>query len=119
MDRLLPFSGLVARDRSPGRCCEAPVVPDLSPEQAVDLAAVAKAFADPTRIRIVDAVRKSAPAALCQCELTPLFEMSQPALAKHLKVLVGAGVLGSEKDGIWTYYYELPKARKELSEWLS
>src|SRR5213080_1030190 len=116
MDRLLPVSGLVARDRAPGQCREAPVVPDLTVEQAADLAAVAKAFADPTRMRIVDAVRKSAPAPLCQCELIPLFEMSQPALAKHLKVLVGAGVLGSEKDRIWTYYYELPDARKALCE---
>src|SRR4051794_28487858 len=118
MERLLPVSGLVTRDRAPG-CCDAPVVPDLGDDRAVELSAIAKAFADPTRMRIVDAVRKSAPAPLCQCELTPLFDMSQPALAKHLKVLVGAGVLGSEKDGIWTYYYELPEARKELAEWLS
>jgi ArsR family transcriptional regulator, arsenate/arsenite/antimonite-responsive transcriptional repressor len=40
-------------------------------------------------------------------------------LAKHLKVLVGAGVLGSERKGLWTYYYLVPEATKELSSWLS
>ena len=56
---------------------------------------------------------------VCQCELVPLFEMSQPALSKHLKVLTGAGVLGAEKRGLWTYYYERPEAREELLKWLS
>jgi ArsR family transcriptional regulator, arsenate/arsenite/antimonite-responsive transcriptional repressor len=70
-------------------------------------------------MRIVDVVRKSAPEPLCQCELSPLFDISQPALSKHLRVLVSAGVLGSERKGIWTYYYERSEARKELTQWLS
>ena len=78
-----------------------------------------KALGDPTRLRIVDALRKSSPEALCQCELLPLFEMSQPALAKHLKVLVNAGVLGSERRGLWTYYFLVPEATQELIAWLS
>src|SRR3954469_20110353 len=45
------------------------------------------------------------PGALGRCELLPLFDMSQPALAKHVRVLVNAGVVGSEKRGLWTYYY--------------
>ena len=93
---------------------ELPAVEDLEA-----LAARMKALADPTRLRIVDAVRKAAPEAICQCELTPLFHMSQPALSKHLKVLIGAGVLGAEKRGLWTYYYERPEAREELMQWLS
>ena len=64
-----------------------------------------KALADPTRLRIVDTLRKAAPEAICQCELLPLFDMCQPALAKHLKVLVGAGVIGSERRGLWAYYF--------------
>jgi ArsR family transcriptional regulator len=107
------------RARQPGGCCTATVVPDLGPAEAVELAALVKALADPTRLRILDAVRKAAPEALCQCELVPLFEMSQPALSKHLKVLIGAGVLGFERRGLWTYYYERPEAREELIEWLS
>lgn len=107
------------RERQAGGCCVATVVPDLGPDEAVDLAVLVKALADPTRLRIVDAVRKATPEALCQCELLPLFDMSQAAVAKHLKVLVAAGVLGSERRGTWMYYYLRPEALKELITWLS
>jgi ArsR family transcriptional regulator len=117
--RVTTLPVLSPRERRSGGCCVAAVEPDLSPERAVDLAAVVKALADPTRLRIVDALRKSAPEAICQCELLPLFEMSQPALAKHLRVLVGAGVVASERRGLWIYYYVRPGALKELTTWLS
>ena len=107
------------RERQAGGCCEAPVEPDLSPEAAVALAATVKALADPTRLRIVDTLRKAAPEAVCQCELLPLFAMSQPALSKHLKVLVGAGVIGTERRGLWAYYYLSPGATEELIAWLT
>jgi ArsR family transcriptional regulator len=110
---------LSPRERVAGGCCAAAVEPDLTADAAAELAVVVKALADPTRLRIVDALRKSAPEALCQCELLPLFEMSQPALAKHLKVLVDAGVLGSERRGLWTYYHPRADALKGLESWLS
>jgi ArsR family transcriptional regulator, arsenate/arsenite/antimonite-responsive transcriptional repressor len=110
---------LSPRERRVGGCCAPVVQPDLSVDAALDLAVVVKALADPTRLRIVDVLRKSAPEALCQCELLPLFDMSQPALAKHLKVLVGAGVVGSERRGLWAYYFVLPDALKEFHAWLS
>jgi ArsR family transcriptional regulator len=107
------------RERIPGGCCTPGVQPTLDEAGAAGLAGVLKALADPTRVRIVDALRTSAPEALCQCELVPLFEMSQQALAKHLRVLVAAGVLGSERRGLWTYYYLRPEAVEELRAWLS
>jgi ArsR family transcriptional regulator len=109
---------ITPRERQAGGCCAPVVEPDLTPERAGDLASVVKALADPTRLRIVDALRKSTPEALCQCELLPLFDMSQPALAKHLRVLVGARVLGSERRGLWTYYYVLDDALEEIRTWL-
>jgi ArsR family transcriptional regulator len=110
---------LAPRERQQGGCCEAVVEPDLTAESAEELAAVVKALADPTRLRIVDTLRKSAPEAICQCELLPLFDMTQPALAKHLKVLVNAGVIGTERLGLWAYYFVLPEGLKELETWLS
>jgi ArsR family transcriptional regulator len=107
------------RERQAGGCCEAPVQPDLSPSAAGALAATVKALADPTRLRIVDTLRKSAPEAVCQCELMPLFDMSQPALSKHLRVLVSAGVIGTERRGLWAYYYLLPGSTEALIAWLS
>jgi ArsR family transcriptional regulator len=110
---------LSPRERNPGGCCVPLVEPDLTPERAAGLAARAKALGDPTRLRIVDALRKAAPEAVCQCELVPLFDMSQPGLAKHLRVLVGAGVIGSERRGAWTYYFTVPESLRELTAWLS
>jgi ArsR family transcriptional regulator len=107
------------RERRTGGCCEPFVEPDLSDEEAIALAVLTKALADPTRLRIVDAVRKASPEAVCQCELLPLFEMSQPALAKHLKVLIAAGVIASERRGLWTYYFAGPDALRDLRAWLS
>jgi ArsR family transcriptional regulator len=107
------------RERQPRGCCVALVEPDLSASQAAGLALLTKALADPTRLRIVDAVRKAAPEAICQCELLPLFAMSQPALSKHLKLLIAAGVIGSERRGLWAYYYLNPDGLKELTAWLN
>jgi ArsR family transcriptional regulator len=114
---LLPV--LSPRERQVGGCCDPLVEPDLGVEEAAALAVVVKALADPTRLRIVDAVRKAAPEALCQCELLPLFSMSQPALSMHLKVLISAGVLATERRGLWAYYYLVPNATEELVSWLS
>jgi ArsR family transcriptional regulator len=94
------------------------VEPDLSTVGATRLAVVAKALADPTRLRILDAVRKASPEAVCQCELLPLFAMSQPALAKHLKVLIAAGVLRTERRGLWAFYFADPDALEDLRSWL-
>jgi ArsR family transcriptional regulator, arsenate/arsenite/antimonite-responsive transcriptional repressor len=107
------------RERQPGGCCAPLVEPALSASQAAGLALLTKALADPTRLRIVDAVRNAAPEAICQCELLPLFEMSQPALSKHLKVLIAAGVIGIERRGLWAYYSLNPEGLKELMVWLS
>jgi ArsR family transcriptional regulator len=110
---------LTPRRRQAGGCCVPVVEPDVSPAAAADLARVAKALGDPTRLQVVVVIRKAAPEAVCQCELTPLFDMSQPALAKHMKVLVTAGVLASERRGSWTYYYERPEALEGLTAWLT
>lgn len=118
-DVALTLPVISPRERQAGGCCSPVVVPDLEPVAALELAAKLKALADPTRLRIVDALRKAAPEAICQCELTPLFEMSQQALSKHLKVLTCAGVVGSERRGLWTYYFVSPSSLEEVRSWLS
>ncbi len=64
-------------------------------------------------------LRKAAPEAICQCELTPLFAISQQALSKHLKVLRSAGLIGSEHRGLWTYYFLAPGGLGEVEGWLA
>jgi len=110
---------LSPRSRRTGDCCATAVPSDLGAGPAASLAAAAKALGDPTRLQIVDVIRRSAPDAVCQCELVPLFDMTQPGLAKHLRVLVDAGVLASQRRGTWTYYYARPGGLEELTTWLS
>jgi ArsR family transcriptional regulator, arsenate/arsenite/antimonite-responsive transcriptional repressor len=53
------------------------------------------------------------------CELVPLFDLSQPTVSHHLKVLRQAGIVDSERQGLWVYYYVVPDALDELAGWLS
>src|SRR5919109_4781353 len=99
-------------------CCEPVVYPDIEREQAERMGAIAKALGDPIRIQLVDVLRKHA-GKVCVCELVPLFELSQPTVSHHLKVLREAGIVASERRGLWAFYYVEPDAMKELSEWLS
>ena len=100
------------------RCCVPVVYPDVEREQAERIAAVAKAIADPVRLQLVDVLRKHA-GKVCVCELIPLFDLSQPTISHHLKILRGAGIVDSERRGLWAYYYVKPEALEELSEWLT
>jgi len=105
--------------RPPGDpCCEPVVYPDTDRAEAERMARVAKALGDPIRLQLVDVLRKHA-GKVCVCELVPLFELSQPTVSHHLKVLRDAGIVGSERRGLWAYYYVVPEALGELSAWLS
>ena len=105
--------------RPPGEACCAPVVyPDVERAQAERMARIAKALGDPIRLQLVDVLRKHA-GKVCVCELVPLFDLSQPTVSHHLKVLRHAGLVDSERRGLWAYYYVIPDALEELSAWLS
>jgi ArsR family transcriptional regulator len=94
------------------------VYPDVEREQAEQMAAIARALADPVRLQLVDVLRKHA-GKVCVCELVPLFDLSQPTVSHHLKVLRDAGLVDSERRGLWAYYYVIPDALEELAAWLS
>src|SRR3954449_2804885 len=98
-------------------CCEPVVYPDIERDQAERMANVAKALGDPIRMQIVDVLRKHA-GKVCVCELVPLFDLSQPTVSHHLKVLREAGIVDSERKGLWAYYYVIPGALEELGAWL-
>ena len=99
-------------------CCEPVVYPDVERVQAERMAAIAKALADPVRLQLVDVLRKHA-GKVCVCELVPLFDLSQPTVSHHLKVLRQAGLVDSERHGLWAYYYVIPDSLEELAAWLS
>ena len=99
-------------------CCQPVAYPDVERRQAERMAAVAKALGDPIRLQLVDVLRKHA-GKVCVCELTPLFDVGQPTVSHHLKVLREAGIVDSERRGLWAYYYVRPEALEEVSQWLS
>src|ERR687894_2770990 len=99
-------------------CCEPVVYPDVEREQALRMAEVAKAIGDPIRLQLVDVLRRHA-GEVCVCELVPLFDISQSTLSHHLSKLREAGIVASERRGLWAYYYVRPDALKELTAWLT
>src|SRR3954471_5574809 len=99
-------------------CCEPVVYPDVERRQAERMATIAKALGDPVRLPPVRLLRKHA-GKVSVCELVPLFDISQPTLSHHLKKLRDAGIVDSERRGLWAYYYVIPDALQELTAWLS
>ena len=114
----LPIAPARKQKRPPGEpCCEPVVYPDVDRDQASRMATLAKALGDPIRLQLVDVLRRH-PGKACVCELVPLFDVSQPTLSHHLKVLRDAGIVDSERVGLWAFYYVIPDALKELETWL-
>jgi ArsR family transcriptional regulator, arsenate/arsenite/antimonite-responsive transcriptional repressor len=99
-------------------CCVPLVHPEVKRADAARLAAVAKALGDPTRLQLVDVLRRHA-GKVCVCELQPLFEIKQSTLSEHLKKLRDAGIVGVERRGLWAYYYVIPDELEGLESWLS
>ena len=98
-------------------CCEPVAYPDIERAQAERMAEVAKALGDPVRMQLVDVLRKHA-GKVCVCELVPLFDIGQSTLSHHLKKLRDAGLVDSERQGLWAYYYVKPEALAPLAAWL-
>ena len=88
-------------------CC-GPEVEPLDRDASERLAARFKALADPTRVAIVNAL--SASGEVCVCNLTATFELSQPTISHHLKVLRQAGLVEASRRGTWAYYRLVPEA---------
>ena len=92
-------------------CC-GPDVPPLEPGAAHDLAEIFRALADPTRVAIVN--RLAAGDACCVCDLTDAFELAQPTVSHHLRILRDAGLVSSERRGTFAYYALVPDAIERL-----
>ncbi|MFF4989717.1 ArsR/SmtB family transcription factor [Streptosporangium saharense] len=100
--------------------CDSPLVRDpLDAAQAATVARVFKALGDPVRLRILSIVASHAGGEACVCDITGAFELSQPTISHHLKVLKEVGLLTSERRASWVYYRAVPEQLAELSGLLS
>jgi len=100
-------------------CCAPLVRSPLSAEEAVDLARVLKALADPARLRLLSLVAAHGDGEACVCDLTEPLGLSQPTVSHHLRVLVDAGLLSRDKRGVWAYFALVPGALDALADVLS
>jgi ArsR family transcriptional regulator len=95
----------------PVMCC-GPFAAPLAEGDAQLLASRFRALADPTRVSIVN--RLAAADECCVCDLTAAFELSQPTISHHLKVLRDAGLVQASRRGTWAYYRLVPEALQQL-----
>jgi ArsR family transcriptional regulator, arsenate/arsenite/antimonite-responsive transcriptional repressor len=85
-------------------CCPPLAAQPLSQAQADQIAPLLKALADPVRLRLMSLVASHAGGEACVCDLNDAFDLSQPTISHHLKVLHDAGLLDRDKRGVWVYY---------------
>jgi ArsR family transcriptional regulator, arsenate/arsenite/antimonite-responsive transcriptional repressor len=100
-------------------CCSPLTAQPLSEAQAEQIVPLLKAIADPVRLRLMSLVASHAGGEACVCDLNDAFDLSQPTISHHLKVLHEAGLLDREKRGVWVYYRVRPAALGSLAALVS
>jgi ArsR family transcriptional regulator len=96
-------------------CCSPLARQPLDEGQAAGLARMFKALGDPVRLRMLSIVASHASGEACVCDLSASFDLSQPTISHHLKVLKDVGLLTSERRASWVYYRVVPEMLTELS----
>jgi ArsR family transcriptional regulator len=96
-------------------CCSPLTSRPLSTEQAERVAPLLKALADPVRLRLMSLVASHEGGEACGCDLNDAFDLSQPTISHHMKVLHDAGLVDREKRGVWVFYRVRPQALASLS----
>ncbi|WP_328540586.1 ArsR/SmtB family transcription factor [Streptomyces sp. NBC_00344] len=105
---------VLGQDSADG-CCPTLLTAPLDEETAAALAKVFKALGDPVRLRLLSMIASRDGGEICVCDLTPAFDLSQPTISHHLKLLKQAGLIDSERRGTWVYYRQLPDTTDQLA----
>ena len=96
-------------------CCAGASTAPLDDERAAELAKVFKALGDPVRLRLLSMIASRSGGEVCVCDLTPAFDLSQPTISHHLKLLRQAGLIDCERRGTWVCYWVLPGVLDKLA----
>jgi ArsR family transcriptional regulator len=96
-------------------CCAPLTAQPLSMEQAEQVAPLLKALADPVRLRLLSLTASRQGGEACICDLNAAFDLSQPTISHHMKVLHEAGLVDRDKRGVWVYYQVRPQALAALA----
>jgi len=103
----------------PLACCVPLARQPITVEQAAGMVPMLKAIADPARLRLLSLVLSHEGAEACVCDLLPHFDLSQPTISHHLKVLHDSGLLDRDKRGTWVFYRARPEAMAALESLFS
>ena len=113
---LIPAAG----PRALAETCSVPLLREpLGETAATGLAQVFKALGDPVRLRLVSLIGAHQGGEACVCDLTTAFDVTQPTISHHLKVLREAGIITSERRGTWVYYRLVPAALERMAALLA
>ncbi|HKG26410.1 MAG TPA: metalloregulator ArsR/SmtB family transcription factor [Thermomicrobiales bacterium] len=100
----------------PAGCCDIPNDPiSLPAAEREQLVAMFKALADPTRLDIFRLIAAQ-DAPICACDVVERFQVSQPTISHHMKVLRDAGLVTVSRRGVWAYYAADPRGLVLLRE---
>jgi ArsR family transcriptional regulator len=100
-------------------CCPGTDSALLPRQQAEDLAAVFKALADPTRVRLLQYLAESESGTACACHLPSALGITQPTLSFHMRKLSDAGLVAREQRGRWAHYTVRPDALDRVRGYLT
>lgn len=110
---------MIAGGDGPAGCCAALSTAPVDEARAAELAKIFKALGDPVRLRLLSMIASRSGGEVCVCDLTPAFDLSQPTISHHLKLLRPAGLIDCERRGTWVSYRALPGALDRLSAFLA
>ncbi|MFD7597638.1 ArsR/SmtB family transcription factor [Kitasatospora sp. NPDC059812] len=110
---------VLGQDDDADGCCPGLLTAPLDEDQAVELARVFKALGEPVRLRLLSMIASRAGGEVCVCDLTPAFDLSQPTISHHLKLLRQAGLIDCERRGTWVYYRLVPEMTDRLASILT
>ena len=100
--RVLPLSPTVAR--TPGDpCCDGDARPSMTMLEAARATADLEILAHPIRMQLLDLLARNE-GTVCVCDLEAAVPVKQPTVSHHLKLLREAGLVQSEKRGLYAYY---------------
>lgn len=87
----------------------------MTTDEAETVAPALKALADPVRLRLLSEIAAHPGGEACVCDISGPFDLSQPTISHHLRVLREAGLVTSERRATWVYYRVNTGALQELS----
>jgi ArsR family transcriptional regulator len=98
---------------APTACCAVIEIDPTPSAERDDAVVLFKALGDPTRYEILRLI-SSQPQEICVCDITNRFDVSQPTISHHLKILREAGLITVARRGVWAYYAVDPRGVERL-----